>query len=114
VRAIIALTESGATAQWLSRFRSTVPIYGLSRVAAARRRMLLFRDVNPVEFDAQGASPGQASREAILTLFKLGALAAEDRVIVTTGDRTGLGGGTNTLRLLKVGKGGVAEGLGDL
>ncbi|HVT32812.1 MAG TPA: pyruvate kinase [Rhodanobacteraceae bacterium] len=114
VRAIVALTESGATAQWLSRFRSTVPIYGLSRVAAARRRMVLFRDVNPVEFDAQGASPGQASREAILTLFNRGALAEQDRVIVTTGDRTGLGGGTNTLRLLKVGKAGVAEGLGDL
>src|SRR5689334_19165800 len=43
VRAIVALTESGATAQWLSRFRSTVPIYGLSRVGAARRRMLLYR-----------------------------------------------------------------------
>jgi len=114
VHAIIALTESGATAQWLSRFRSTVPIYGLSRVAAARRRMLLYRDVNPVEFDPKGVSPGQAAREAILTLFKLGALAEEDRVIVTTGDHTGRLGGTNTLRLLKVGKGGIAEGLGDL
>jgi len=114
VRAIIALTESGATAQWLSRFRSTVPIYGLSRVAGARRRMLLYRDVNPVEFDARGVSPGQSARDAILRLFNLGALAEEDRVIVTTGDRTGLHGGTNTLRLLKVGKGGVAEGFGDL
>ena len=76
--------------------------------------MLLFRDVNPVEFDPQGVSPGQASREAILTLFKLGALAEDDRVIVTTGDHTGKLGGTNTLRLLKVGKGGIAEGLGDL
>jgi pyruvate kinase len=114
VRAIVALTESGATAQWLSRFRSTVPIYGLSRVAAARRRMLLYRDVNPVDFDPHGVSPGQASRDAILTLFRLGALAEEDRVIVTTGDRTGLGGGTNTIRLLKVGRGGIAEGMGDL
>jgi pyruvate kinase len=114
VRAIIALTESGATAQWLSRFRSTVPIYGLSRVAGARRRMLLFRDVNPVEFDPKGVSPGQASREAIRRLFDLGALAEEDRVIVTTGDHTGRLGGTNTLRLLKVGKDGIAEGLGDL
>jgi pyruvate kinase len=85
VRAIVALTESGATAQWLSRFRSTVPIYGLSRVAGARRRMLLYRDVNPVEFDARGgSSPGQAARDAILHLFNLGALAEEDRVIVTT------------------------------
>jgi pyruvate kinase len=114
VRAIVALTESGATAQWLSRFRSTVPIYGLSRVAGARRRMLLYRDVNPVEFDARGGSPGQAARDAILHLFGMGALAEEDRVIVTTGDQTGRHGGTNTLRLLKVGKGGVAEGLGDL
>ena len=114
VRAIIALTESGATAQWLSRFRSTVPIYGLSRVAGARRRMLLFRDVNPVEFDPKGVSPGQASREAIRRLFEIGALAEEDRVIVTTGDHTGRLGGTNTLRLLKVGKDGIAEGLGDL
>ena len=32
----VALTESGATAQWLSRYRSTVPIYALSRNAAAR------------------------------------------------------------------------------
>jgi pyruvate kinase len=114
VRAIVALTESGATAQWLSRFRSTVPIYGLSRVAGARRRMLLYRDVNPVEFDARGGSPGQAARDAILHLFGMGALAEEDRVIVTTGDHTGRHGGTNTLRLLKVGKAGVAEGLGDL
>jgi pyruvate kinase len=59
-------------------------------------------------------SPGQASREAIRRLFALGALAEEDRVIVTTGDHTGRLGGTNTLRLLKVGRDGIAEGLGDL
>jgi pyruvate kinase len=35
-------------------------------------------------------------------------------VIVTNGDHTGQGGGTNTLKLLKVGQDGVAEGLGDL
>ena len=37
-----------------------------SRVAGARRRMLLYRDVNPIEFDARGGSPGQAARDAIL------------------------------------------------
>jgi pyruvate kinase len=114
VRAIVALTESGATAQWLSRYRSTVPIYALSRNAAARRRMLLYRDVNPVEFDAHGVGPTQAARDAIQHLYRLGHLAAEDRVIVTNGDHTGQGGGTNTLKLLKVGQDGVAEGLGDL
>ena len=114
VRAIVALTESGATAQWLSRYRSTVPIYALSRNAAARRRMLLYRDVYPVEFDAHGVGPTQASRDAIQHLYRLGHLAVGDRVLVTNGDHTGQGGGTNTLKLLMVGADGVAEGLSDL
>lgn len=114
VRALVALTESGATAQWLSRYRSSVPIYALSRSAAARRRMLLFRDVHPVEFDPHGVGPTQAAREAVQHLFALGFLAVDDRVILTTGDHTGRLGGTNTLKLLKVGDGGLAEGLGEL
>ncbi|MEO5559350.1 MAG: pyruvate kinase [Dokdonella sp.] len=113
-RALVALTESGATAQALSRYRSAVPIYALSRNAAARRRMLLYRDVYPIDFDAHGVGPTQAARDAIRHLFTLGHLAVDDRVIVTTGDHTGKLGGTNTLKLLKVGHGGVAEGLGDL
>jgi pyruvate kinase len=48
VDAIIALTESGSTAQWLSRSRSSVPIYALSPEAVSRRRMALYRDVYPV------------------------------------------------------------------
>ena len=114
VRALVALTESGGTALWLSRYRSAVPIYALSRSAAARRRMLLYRDVYPIDFDARGVGPTQAARDAIQHLFTLGHLAIDDRVIVTNGDHTGQLGGTNTLKLLKVGQGGVAEGLGDL
>ena len=114
VRALVALTESGGTALWLSRYRSAVPIYALSRNAAALRRMLLYRDVYPIEFDPGGVGPTQAAREAIRHLFALGHLAVEDRVIVTNGDHTGRLGGTNTLKLLKVGENGVADGLGDL
>lgn len=114
VRAIVALTESGATARWLSRHRSSVPIYALSRNAAARRRMLLYRDVFPIDFDPHDVGPLRAAREAIQHLFHLGHLAENDRVILTTGDHTGQLGGTNTLKLLRVGAEGLAEGLGDL
>lgn len=114
VRAIVALTESGATARWLSRHRSSVPIYALSRNAAARRRMLLFRDVHPIEFDPHDVGPAKAARAAIQHLFALGHLSEDDRVILTTGDHTGQLGGTNTLKLLRVGAEGLAEGLGDL
>ena len=113
-RAIVALTESSATAQWLSRYRSAVPIYALSRSAPARRRMQMYRDVYAVEFDARGVDPTHATKAAIQHLYNLGRLAENDRVIITTGDHTGRLGGTNTLKLLRVGASGVAEGLGEL
>ena len=114
VRAIVALTESGGTAQWLSRYRSSVPIYALSRRAAARRRMLLYRDVTPVDFDPHGVDATHAAKAAIQHLYNMQRLGEGDRVILTHGDHTGQHGGTNTLKLLRVGTGGVAEGLGDL
>ena len=114
VRAIIALTESGGTARYLSRFRSAVPIYGLSRHDGARRRMAMIRDVFPVNYDSQGQATREAARGAILHLFTLGALAEGDSVIITSGDHMELHGATNTLRLLKVGPAGKAEGLGEL
>ena len=113
-RAIVALTESGGTAQWLSRYRSSVPIYALSRRKGARRRMMLYRDVTPVEFDPHGVEPAHAAKAAIQHLYNMSRLADGDHVILTHGDHTGQHGGTNTLKLLRVGPGGVAEGLGDL
>lgn len=114
VRAIIALTESGGTARYLSRFRSTVPIYGMSRHPGARRRMALMRDVFPIAFDSDGQNNRAAAREAIRQLFELGLLTAGDRVVVTSGDHMEQHGATNTLRLLLVSEGGAAEGLGEL
>ena len=114
VRAIIALTESGGTARYLSRFRSSVPIYGLSRHDGARRRMAMIRDVFPVNFDSTGLATREAARGAIRQLFNAGLLAEDDRVIITSGDHMELHGATNTLRLLKVGPNGTAEGLGEL
>jgi pyruvate kinase len=114
VRAIVAMTESGGTARFLSRFRSNVPIYGLSRHPGSRRRMALMRDVFPIDFDSRGLATREAAREALKQLFELGELAAGDRVVFTSGDHMERHGATNTLRLLQVGPGGTAEGLGEL
>jgi pyruvate kinase len=114
VRAIIALTESGATAQWLSRYRTSVPIYALSPFADARRRMLVLRDVKPVEFNHAGQNLAASARAAVQLLFDQGKLNEGDRVVVTHGDHVGRGGGTNTLKLLAVGAGGMVESLRDL
>ncbi len=113
-RAIVALTESGGTALWLSRYRSAVPIYALSRNAAARRRMLLLRDVLPVAFDSAETGAAAHARAAVQHLFVEDLLAEGDRVILTHGDQTGRHGSTNTLKLLSVGPDGIAESLRDL
>lgn len=114
VRAVVVLTESGGTARFLSRYRSAVPIYGLSRHADARRRMAMMRDVFPIAFDSRGLPPRDAARSAVGVLYKAGLLAEGDKLIFTSGDTMELRGATNTLRLLEVGKDGVADGLGEL
>jgi pyruvate kinase len=114
VRAIVAMTESGGTARYLSRFRSNVPIFGLSRHVGARRRMALMRDVFPIDFDSRGLATREAAREALKQLFDQGLLAVGDRIVITSGDHMGQHGATNTLRLLQVGTSGSAEGLGEL
>ncbi len=114
VRAMLALTESGGTARFLSRFRSSVPIFGLSRHDGARRKMAMMRDVFPIAFDSRGLPTREAARGAIAKLFEMGLLSESDRVLITSGDHMETHGSTNTLRLLRVGAGGRAEGLGEL
>ena len=112
VRAILALTESGGTARFLSRYRSPATIYGLSRHTTAHGRMALMRGVVPIRFDSHGELPRNAARNAVAQLFRQGLLTEGDRILITAGDHMEHLGATNTLRLLTVGADGVAQGLG--
>ena len=114
VGAIVAMTESGGTARFLSRFRSNVPIHAFSRHDGARRRMALMRDVFPWDYDSRGQTPREAARGSIRRMVEAGLLAPGDRVVFTSGEHMETHGATNTLRLLQVGKDGKAEGLGEL
>ncbi|RNF85938.1 pyruvate kinase [Montanilutibacter psychrotolerans] len=114
VRAIVALTESGGTARFLSRFRAPAPVFALSRHDGARRRMTLMRDVVPITFDSRGLASRDAARGAVKRLFDDTLLSVGDRVVFTSGDTMEQHGATNTLRLLEVGSDGRAEGLGEL
>jgi pyruvate kinase len=109
VNAIVALTESGSTAQWLSRVRTSVPIFALSPMETSRRRMALYRDVYPIAHVQQWKDINQAVEDAIHTLCVEGHLKQGDRVIMTMGDALGNEGGTNTLRLVQVGSDGYSD-----
>jgi pyruvate kinase len=114
VGAIVAMTESGGTARFLSRFRARAPIYAFARVPAARNRMAMMRDVFPMHYDSRGETPRQAARGSIRKLVEAGLLAPSDHVVFTSGEYMETRGATNTLRLLRVGEDGMAEGLGEL
>ena len=44
----MCIRDSGGTARYLSRFRSSAPIYAFSRHDGARRKMAMIRDVFPI------------------------------------------------------------------
>jgi pyruvate kinase len=109
VQAIVALTESGSTAQWLSRVRTGVPIYALSAHRGSLRRMALYRGVYPIANDFTGTDVDEALTVGIRLLAQLGHVKAGDRVIMTMGEQTRNEGGTNSLRLVQVGEDGQLE-----
>ena len=114
VRAIVAMTESGGTARYLSRFRTSAPIYAFARHDGARRQMTMMRDVFPIAFDSRGLAPREAARDAMRMLRDRDLLTTGDRVVFTSGDHMEQHGATNTLRLLQISSDGKAEGLGEL
>jgi pyruvate kinase len=103
VRAIVALTESGNTALWMSRIRSGIPIYAFSRNEGTRRRVALYRGVYPVPFDVL-AEQGEGEFDAISrVLLEHGLVRSGDRVLLTEGHAAGIAGCTNSMRILSVG-----------
>ena len=104
VKAIIALTESGATPLWMSRIRTGIPIYALSRFEKTLGKMTLYRGVYPIEFDVTKYSRDEINKAAINCLEMCGELKKGDQVILTKGDHMGVGGGANAMKILTVGQ----------
>jgi len=103
VRAIVALTESGATPLWMSRIRSDIPVYAFTRHEMTRRRVTLYRGVYPVTFDVTGAHEVERLYNSIFSrLLELTLVREGDLVILTKGELSGVQGGTNSMQILKV------------
>ena len=103
VRAIVALTESGATPLFMSRIRADLPIYAFTRHEKTRLRVTLYRGVYPVIFDViRGESAEPLYRSIFARLLELKLVDRGDHVILTKGELSGVEGGTNSLQILKV------------
>jgi len=101
--AICALTESGSTTLWMSRHDVDVPIYALTPIAATARRLALYRNVRPLHFTAL-ADRDDALASAERVLLDKGVVKRGDLIVLTVGEPMGQAGGTNTLKIVRVGE----------
>ncbi|MEJ2309556.1 MAG: pyruvate kinase [Gammaproteobacteria bacterium] len=104
VAAIASLTESGSTALWMSRISSGIPIYAMTEHVATRRRVTIYRGVYPISFQPTESDSQRINQEVVEELLRRGAVRDGDLVIITKGDFQGIPGGTNVMKILRVGE----------
>ena len=101
--AICALTESGSTTLWMSRHDIDIPIYAMTPSQATSRRLALYRNVHPLHF------PMASERDAALAaaerrLLEQGVVKRGDLIVMTVGEPMNQPGGTNALKIVRVGE----------
>jgi pyruvate kinase len=104
ISAIIALTENGRTPLWMSRARSNIPIYAMSRHESSRKRMMIYRDVYPYDFDVTAFSYGEVNYKVVEYLMAKKLVHVGQLVIITNGDCMGAENGVNAIKVVEVGK----------
>jgi len=103
-KAIATLTESGSTALWMSRLNCGVPIYALTSQTGTRYRCALMRDVFPLMVKYVGHDREELLMEAEKVLLQNGVVQDGDLIVLTIGEPIGKAGGTNTMKIVKVGE----------
>ena len=104
VKAIVALTQSGSTALWMSRVNAGVPIFALTPVQATLTKVTLFSGVHPVLFPTRGVkNTTQELIDAEKKLLEMGCVEDGDLIVVTVGEAVGQSGHTNTMKIVRIG-----------
>ncbi len=102
VSAILALTESGSTAKWLSQTLSGIPIYAVTSHPWTQRRVTLFRGVHPIIVNLRHDLDVPVEQQVVKEFRMRGIINKGDMLLVTRGDQTGVKGGTNTMKIIRV------------
>ena len=100
-KAIVAMSDSGSTALWMSRHLIQVPIYALTPKVVSQRKMTLYRNVRPLLM-GNVADRDDALRDAEEQLKNLGIVSTGDVYAITCGEPMGAPGGTNMLKICRV------------
>ena len=93
-KAIVALTESGSTALWMSRHKHQGADLRADLAGTQQRRMALYRNVTPMLMPTF-ADRDKALAKAEALLVERGVLKPGDTYAITCGEPMGYPGGTN-------------------
>jgi len=103
IKAIICLTETGSTPRLMSRISSDLPIFAFSRRIGTQRSVALYRGVRTIAFDTDNITAEDTNKRAVEQLKAEGIVADGDLVIITKGDTMNIHGGTNSMKIVRVG-----------
>ena len=102
VKAIASLTDSGSTALWMSRHNCGCPIFAITPKVGTQRRMALLRNVTSL-FLEQSTDRDEVLRAAEDLLLAQSHVQRGDLIVLTIGEPMGKSGGTNTMKIVRVG-----------
>lgn len=102
IQAIIALTESGDTALWMSRQHSTVPIFAVSANKRTVNRLSLANNIFPVLLDFHQFKSKDMNQLIIDELVQLKLIEKRGFVLLTRGRTIGVPGGTNCMEIIPI------------
>ncbi len=100
-KAIVAMTDSGSTALWMSRHLIQIPLYALTPRVSTQRKMALYRNVRPLLMD-NSSDRDTALEQAEAHLKRRGIMQSGDIYAITCGEPMGAPGGTNMLKICQV------------
>ncbi len=104
VKVVVSLTDSGKTPLWMSRMSSNISIYAMSDSVSTLRKATLYRGVYPCDIDRMDDAEWETVNEKVVSILKEKNIVEDnDLVILTKGMHVNQSGGTNLMKILRVG-----------
>jgi pyruvate kinase len=97
---IIVLTESGKTAEYMSKYRPIAPVLGVTANPQVARQMLVHRGIFPMLVETMEGTDN-ILHQAMLCGVQKGMAVKGDPIVVTSGHLEQVSGSTNIMKVKK-------------
>ena len=103
-KAVTAFTESGSTPLWMSRLNCSMPIYAMTAISGVLTKMCMYRGVHPIFMPQAPTTLDELLKAGEAAILATGTVKKDDVVVFTGGEQVNTAGGTNLLKIKRVGQ----------